>query len=144
MPTSLHFLAYASSATHQYSAEELMDLLAVCRSNNVRDNLTGMLLYRGGNFLQALEGPGDAIQATMQRISRDPNHRSIVRLYEEQQGERIFGEWSMGFMDASKLNPADHSGLSYYLSRTDDDDASSAAADHDVFEFFRAFRTHMS
>lgn len=139
----MHFLAYASSATHQLLSSELLDLLAVCRSNNTRDGLTGMLLYRGGNFLQALEGPSQVLEATMDRISRDPRHRSIVLLYDEQQATRVFGDWSMGLMDAGTLDPANHPGLNYYLSRSSPDDASSASEDHDVFEFFRAFRAYM-
>lgn len=144
MSSSVHFLAYASSASRPFSPEELLDLLAVSRSNNLRDDITGMLLYRGGNVVQALEGPADAIQATMQRIARDSRHRSITRLCDETQADRIFGDWSMGFTDAGKLDPAQHPGLNYYLSQSDGDDASSANADHDVFEFFRAFRAHMT
>jgi hypothetical protein len=144
MSSSVHFLAYASSATRPFSPEELLDLLAVSRANNLRDDLTGMLLYRGGNFLQALEGPSDAIQATMRRIARDPRHRSITHLCDEAQVDRIFGAWTMGFTDASKLDPVQHPGLDYYLSQSDGSDPSSGNADHDVFEFFRAFRSHLT
>jgi hypothetical protein len=141
MSTSLQFLAYASSATHQLSADELIDLLSVCRSNNARDDLSGMLLYRGGNFLQALEGPEEVIHATMQRIARDPRHRAIVHLYEDALSQRVFGDWSMGFTDADKLDPTDHPGLNYFLSRPEAD--ASANTEHDVFEFFNSFREHM-
>ncbi|MEO8336517.1 MAG: BLUF domain-containing protein [bacterium] len=144
MPFPFHFLAYASSATHQFSQEELLGLLAVSRANNERNDLTGMLLYRGGNFLQALEGPEDAIRETMKRIHGDPRHGSIVHLYEERQAERVFGDWTMGFKDVAKLDPAEHPGLNYYLSRAEDHHEVSADTDHDVFEFFRAFRTHMT
>ncbi|MEO5817857.1 MAG: BLUF domain-containing protein [Gemmatimonadaceae bacterium] len=144
MTSPVVFLAYASSATRRFAQEELLGLLAVSRTNNERSNLTGMLLYRGGNFLQALEGPEHEIRDTMKRIDRDLRHGSIVHLYEERQNERVFGNWTMGFKDVATLNPAEHPGLNYYLSRAGHDHVVSANSDHDVFEFFRAFRTHMT
>ena len=64
-----------------------------------------MLVHKGGNFLQALEGPEDAVRATMQRISHDQRHRSIIKLHEGYHDERLFREWAMGFEDVGGLNP---------------------------------------
>ena len=52
-------LIYASSATKAMSQDELKALLAKARTNNQRDNITGMLLYNDGNFLQVLEGEAE-------------------------------------------------------------------------------------
>ena len=69
MEERFFFVAYASSASTDFSPEELTDLLAVSRARNAAAGVTGLLVYKGGNFLQALEGPEDAVRATMQRIS---------------------------------------------------------------------------
>lgn len=42
-------------------------MLAKSRSNNVRDGISGMLLYRDGDFLQVLEGPEDKVRAAFDR-----------------------------------------------------------------------------
>ncbi len=49
-------LTYVSSAVRPFAEDELADLLAVSRQNNARLGITGMLLYKDGNFMQVLEG----------------------------------------------------------------------------------------
>jgi hypothetical protein len=143
MPSNSCFLAYSSNALRAFSTQDLVDLLAVSRANNERDDVTGMLLYRGGNFLQALEGPEAAVRQTMRRIERDASHGSVSLLLEEPREERLFGEWSMAFEDVSKLDSSALPGLNSYLAVANDNGAKVDAAEHDVFEFFRVFRDHM-
>jgi 8-oxo-dGTP pyrophosphatase MutT (NUDIX family) len=139
MPDTTFFVAYASSATEPFSRDKLTSLLTQSRARNGSADVTGLLLYRGGNFLQALEGPEAAVRETMERIARDPRHRSIVELYDGDHDGRLFGDWQMGFEDASRLDPAAHPGLSEFLSRPDSDLAPEVE-EHDVYEFFRTFR----
>lgn len=98
-------LVYVSAATHPFTPDELDGLLQTSRANNSRLGLSGMLLYRDGDFLQVLEGQEDAVRATYERISRDPRHRRIMVLDESEVGERSFAEWSMGFR---RLSGDDH------------------------------------
>jgi hypothetical protein len=137
------FLAYGSSATQAFSAQQLIDLLGVSRANNERAGITGMLLHRGGNFLQALEGPEDAVRETMQRITSDRRHGSVLLFLEEWPEERLFADWSMAFEDVSQLDPAKHPGLSAYLAPNGESTLATDDGDHDVFEFFRTFREHL-
>lgn len=51
----LHQLVYVSSAVSPFSATELVDLLRRSRTNNACLDLTGLLLYQAGNFMQVLE-----------------------------------------------------------------------------------------
>jgi hypothetical protein len=90
-------LVYVSSATRDFSAAELDALLITSRRNNSSDAITGMLVYRDGDFLQILEGPEAAVRATYARIARDPRHGRIMALDESRIETRAFGEWSMGF-----------------------------------------------
>lgn len=142
--SALLFVAYASSAVCEFTPAALIDLLDVSRRNNAREALTGLLLHRGGNFMQALEGPEDAVRATMLRIARDVRHRSIVTLVEEWREERVFGEWAMGFDEVARLDEG-HPGASAYLTGGADGRHVSSIEDgeHDVFEFFRSFRDHI-
>lgn len=143
MSSPLLFLAYASNATVPFTAKALLDLLAVSRRNNEQSDVTGMLLYRGGNFLQALEGPPDAVRATIQRISNDPRHSSIDVLLEEAAPERIFADWSMGFEEVGSLDLNRHSGANTYLSGDRNRPLRLVTEDHDVMEFFTSFRENM-
>ncbi|CAN5903367.1 hypothetical protein BH11GEM2_BH11GEM2_40640 [soil metagenome] len=143
MSNPLRFYAYASSATVAFPPEDLVELLRVSRANNERDGVTGLLLYRGGNFLQALEGPAEAVQRTVERIARDARHHSITVLLEIEAEERLFGDWNMAFEELSLADSERPPGASAYLQRGAGADATTDHSDHDVFEFFRSFREYM-
>ena len=81
----MFFLVYVSMAQEKMSKEDLLDILAQSREANAKAGITGMLLYKDGNFMQALEGEETAVRALYARICRDPRHRGILTLVE---GER--------------------------------------------------------
>lgn len=85
------------SALVKGNESELGAILEASVRNNTRDGITGMLLYAGGNFMQVLEGRTRMVQATFNRISRDPRHNNIIVLAKEAIVEREFAKWSMGF-----------------------------------------------
>ena len=94
---SLVSLVYISTATGVMTDDDLKDILAASRRNNPAAGITGMLLYRDGLFIQTLEGEEDAVEKLYRKISRDPRHTEIMRLYYHPAKERRFGDWSMGF-----------------------------------------------
>jgi hypothetical protein len=94
-------LTYVSSATDLLGTDDLVDLLAQSRAANERRGITGMLLYRDGNILQCLEGPEHEVRRAYDTISRDPRHRGVILVAEEEVAERSFADWSMGFRDLS-------------------------------------------
>ena len=94
---SLFSLVYVSSAKEIFSPDELFALLQTSRRNNARVGITGMLLYKGGNFIQALEGEQAAIAQLHDRIQSDRRHHGLLTLLEKPIKERQFTQWSMGF-----------------------------------------------
>ncbi len=64
----MFFLVYVSSATRPFSGEDLRALLATCRKNNAELGVTGMLLYKDGNFMQVLEGDEEAVRGLYEKI----------------------------------------------------------------------------
>ena len=72
-------------------------LLEHARRNNEKAGVTGMLLYKDGNFMQVLEGEERVVQALSAKIGRDPRHEKMVTLLEGPLAEREFSDWSMGF-----------------------------------------------
>ena len=101
--TSLLSLVYASTATVNFTAPDLEALLGQSRKSNAADDVTGMLLFRRGRFLQLLEGPRDAVRVKMAKIHRDPRHDNVRVLLEEQVPGRQFPEWTMGYATSDAL-----------------------------------------
>ena len=96
-------LTYVSSATEPMPEPKLVELLETIRPKNQARAVTGMLLYSGGNFIQVLEGPADAVRATYAEITTDPRHRGQIVVLEEEIEERAFPEWSMGFRNIGEV-----------------------------------------
>jgi hypothetical protein len=94
-------LVYISAAAHPFSSDELTSLLAKSRLNNAAQNITGMLLYHGGSFLQAIEGEEKAVGDLYRRISQDVRHTHIEMLLKWYVPKRSFGDWAMGFAHSS-------------------------------------------
>ncbi len=99
-------ILYASSAPFPLAELELVELLRSSQIKNARVGITGMLLYKGGNFMQVIEGPDDAVGVLHTRIRRDPRHHAIETLLDDAMTERDFPNWSMGFQNVDHL-PAD-------------------------------------
>ncbi len=98
MSKKIH-LVYMSAAARPMSEDELAEILARSRENNARLNITGMLAYHLGSFLQVLEGPEEAVGTLYQRISQDPRHTKCELLLRNYIDRRSFAEWQMGFVD---------------------------------------------
>ncbi|MEV7800125.1 BLUF domain-containing protein [Microbacterium foliorum] len=98
-------LVYCSSATHPFSEQELADLLAVSRARNSARDITGMLLYRGSEFVQILEGTRSDVESLMEIIGRDRRHEDVRVLIEEPLHERRFAEWTMGYQSLVAAEP---------------------------------------
>jgi hypothetical protein len=93
----LQSLVYVSSAVRPLSRPEIDDLLERSRARNLRESITGVLLYSHGNFMQCLEGPPEAVQGLYGTIKLDPMHRKVTELFNAQIVSREFADWSMAF-----------------------------------------------
>lgn len=99
-------MVYFSSARPLFDEIALVNLLRVARRNNERDEITGMLLYHDGNFIQAIEGPPNAVVKTFARIRMNPAHDGVISIGPLPLEERQFPKWTMGFLASTTL-PAD-------------------------------------
>jgi hypothetical protein len=94
-------LVYVSAAVTWFSERELRKLLAQCRLSNAQTGITGMLLYKDGNFMQALEGEERTVRALEASIFGDRRHQGMVTLHSAHTPTRLFSDWTMGFFDLS-------------------------------------------
>jgi len=101
----MYYIIYLSASVKWFSETELKGILAVSNINNRRNNVTGLLLYSEGNFIQLLEGEENVVQQTFQQISGDQRHKGITHIGSGTLTERNFPEWAMGFksIDAASL-----------------------------------------
>ena len=90
-------LIYVSTATKLMSTQDLVALLHRARENNARLGITGLLLYKQGTFMQAIEGDEMAVRALYAAISKDPRHHSVSTLSATLIAQRQFSAWEMGF-----------------------------------------------
>jgi hypothetical protein len=111
----MFFAVYVSSAVKLFTDEELVELLRISRENNARQDITGMLLYKDGNFMQFLEGPRENVCALLAKIKHDPRHRGMIVLLQSEHQERDFSEWSMGFKSLGSDQMPDVPGYSDFL-----------------------------
>jgi hypothetical protein len=114
---------YVSSATRLLKDAELAEILRVSRANNQRDEITGMLLYKDGNFMQVLEGPEGKVSALINKLHHDPRHRGIQQLVQDHVSERQFDQWAMAFHKVDLSAQEDREAMSNFL----DDEVAAAA-----------------
>ena len=108
-------LVYLSRASERFEETSLLELLKTSRENNASLGVTGLLLYKDGNFLQLLEGEQATVQKLYAKIESDPRHYNVTTLMEGPLDQRQFPAWSMGFRDLRSIIPADVPGFSQFL-----------------------------
>ncbi len=93
----LRQIVYVSSASRILRQVELLGILEASRVNNYADDITGLLLYADGAFIQVLEGEAARVECLIRKIRRDGRHRQFLILLDRVADERDFEGWSMGF-----------------------------------------------
>lgn len=86
---------YASRSTEHFQEHQIPDLLKQARLANAKHELTGMLLYINGNFLQVLEGHPDLVEAVYSVILRDKRHTQTTLIARETIDERAYEGWTL-------------------------------------------------
>jgi hypothetical protein len=108
-------LVYVSFASHDLTDDELRDILRVARTTNQKLDITGMLLYRDGFFIQALEGDKEKVEPLYDKIKNDPRHKNVTLVYSLPIETRSFHNWSMGFNKISHASAANLPGFIDFL-----------------------------
>lgn len=91
---SLMQIVYASKP-FGFDASVLDDILTISRRRNSQADITGTLICRHDMYLQLLEGPDAAVQATYDRIKLDDRHLELNLLVSRTITDRMFPKWAM-------------------------------------------------
>ena len=132
-------LVYVSSAVKPFDNTELVEMLNKARAKNLGLGVTGMLLYKDGNFMQVLEGDKSVVRDLFETIKTDPRHHGVIAILEQEIKAPVFADWSMGFRNLSDPQILELPGytrfMNYTLSYESFKEGSSDALE--MLEFFR-------
>ena len=90
-------LVYASTATYPLTVSESLEWLHHFREKNASLGITGLLLYKHGSFMQALEGDEETVRSLFETIRADKRHHDVNTILTITVSQRQFPDWSMGF-----------------------------------------------
>ena len=102
-PDRLISLSYTSNAVVEISFLGNLRLLAHSFLNNQKYNITGLLIYKNGQFAQVIEGDSNSIDRIWNKIQLDTRHKDIQLLSKEPIAYRSFTKWSMLFPESEKV-----------------------------------------
>ncbi len=115
MTQVLHRLVYYSrnhiSGDAAAFAASIDDILAKSRTNNIRDQITGALLFNANCFAQVLEGSLETIETAFERIQQDDRHGDVSLLALDPIAGRSFPNWAMGFVGMSDVDSERFAGI---------------------------------
>lgn len=107
----LKYLAYVSRQSYILSDDDIHLLLENCRMKNSQNEITGMLIYFDGTFVQYLEGPEANIDRLYSNISKDKRHQDVILLLDGKTENREFADWSMAYKKMTSPEISEIEGL---------------------------------
>ncbi len=98
-------LLYCSvSVAPDLTNADLDRILVSARRRNLTQDITGMMIYHRGEFVQILEGEKKSIENVYEKfICTDTRHTAINKVLVNAITHRSFSEWSMGFVGTSEI-----------------------------------------
>ena len=101
--SKVYHLIYISDATHQLNIKEIQNIAEVSQKNNLQADVTGILMFRFGKFMQFLEGSEEEVRRIFSVIKKDPRHTNIQVLTEGFIPKRQFSDWHMRYTPLSDI-----------------------------------------
>ena len=135
---ALKAIGYVSRAAAPVDSNALAALEGAARMHNRAAGITGLLVFDAGYYVQVLEGPAGAVDATLARIRRDPRHEEMDLVLDTPIDARSFGRWALASIDlrapAASVDIADLAeDLADFLARVDADRERTGPVLQDAF-----------
>lgn len=80
----------------------LLEIYESAKHNNRKHNITGILAYKAGYYIQVIEGPDKNVDTLFRNILRDKRHTDIQVLIDRTSSTRYFRMW--GFESSLDLS----------------------------------------
>ena len=95
---------YCSRATPAMTTAEIPRIIQTSEKYNPELEITGLLTYGGGMFMQWLEGPHHSVHELMGWIRKDPRHECILQLHSlSGLDNRLYPGWSMELVEPQDI-----------------------------------------
>lgn len=89
----LYVSRLAQAAHGPLVPRNLLNIYKHAKRNNQKYNITGLLSYKEGYYLQAIEGPDQNVDALFRNILRDKRHTDVLVLVDQSCEEVCFRTW---------------------------------------------------
>lgn len=93
----MYYVIYVSASAKLLTEAELKTILVQSELKNKYNQITGLLLYNAGVFMQVIEGAKRSVLKTYNRIEGDIWQKEIIKLSEGFLTHRLFTSWRMCF-----------------------------------------------
>ena len=113
----MHLIIYTSKSTIASSVidEEMLKISQQAKKNNQKHNITGILFFHNGTFIQVLEGEKQLLEQLMTRIEADNRHQQINRIIDENISQRFFKDWKMDALNLDNSQDIDTASLEMFV-----------------------------
>ncbi len=91
----MHLIAYTSVYAGTSVKADLASIVASSQKNNPAAEITGVMFFQRGRFLQFVEGEESAVRTLIAKIESDARHTSIEFLFDEPIPGRGLAQWNM-------------------------------------------------
>ena len=96
----LYSICFISNSVRLLQDDELEAFLAISKVHNLVRNITGILLYNEGTFLEVMEGKYVDISVLISKIQRDPRHNNITVMIDQEISNRLFDSFQTGILSS--------------------------------------------
>jgi FAD-dependent sensor of blue light len=101
----LERIVYVSRAAPGMTLEAVFGIIRAAHALNLRDGLSGGLIFLDGCFAQMLEGPAAPLAAAFARIAGDPRHGALTLRARERALCRLFPDQALALRSRACLDP---------------------------------------
>jgi len=78
----------------------LADIFSAARKKNAAAQVTGILSYRGGHYIQVIEGDNEIVDQLFSKIRLDPRHQHVTVLLDFEISQRSLPKWAMKLLES--------------------------------------------
>ena len=93
-----YYLIYLSDSSNLTNQDVTQDILDNVIDWNKELDISEFLVYRDGNFLQLLEVNKNEVLTLFNKIKREPRHKNVTKILEDESENRIFSDYESGFL----------------------------------------------
>ena len=93
----MHLITYISDYKLEHGDIDIVlnNIVKVAQQENAKHDITGVLFFQDGKFMQVIEGPEAKLRQLMHNIEADPRHDDIEYVIDTKVDFRGFSKWNM-------------------------------------------------